>query len=322
MSIKIYPLQFEPILKERIWGGEKLKTVFNKPIVSKITGESWELSTVEGDVSVIAGGELKGKSLTDIINEAPNEILGTEVYKRFGAQFPLLFKYLDAREDLSIQVHPDDELAKERHNSFGKTEMWYVMQADEGARIIVGFKEKSNSAEYLKNLKNKTLLSILDDVKVKKGDAFFLETGTVHAIGAGLLIAEIQQASDNTYRIYDFDRVDAKGCKRELHVDLALEAINYNKVDTYRKYSKEINQSNTIVDCTYFTTNFVPLDGEATIKKTGSSFTVYMCVDGNFELEYDNFKFEYKKGDTILIPAAMDVFILNGKASVLEIYIS
>jgi mannose-6-phosphate isomerase len=320
--MKFYPLQFEPILKERIWGGEKLKTVLHKPITSKITGESWELSTVEGDVSVVANGECKGKTLTDIINEYPNEILGTTVHARFGKQFPLLFKYLDAREDLSIQVHPNDELAKKRHNSFGKTEMWYIMQADEDARIIVGFKENSNANDYLENLKNKTLLSILDDVKVKSGDVFFLETGTVHAIGAGLVVAEIQQTSDITYRLYDFDRVDAEGNTRELHVDLALEAINYNTVKTKKEYSKSINESNTIVDCPYFTTNFIPLEDEISVTKSGKTFTVYMCVEGTFEIEYDNSKLQYKKGDTILIPAAMNTFILNGKASILEIYIS
>lgn len=322
MNTKLYPLQFAPILKERIWGGTKLKTVLNKPILSDITGESWEISTVEGDVSIVANGSLAGKSLNDLINSTPEAILGTEVYKRFGKQFPLLFKYLDAREDLSIQVHPNDELAKKRHNSFGKTEMWYVMQADENAKVIIGFKEKSNANDYLENLKNKTLLSILDDIKVKVGDVFFLETGMVHAIGAGLVIAEIQQTSDITYRLYDFDRVDAGGNQRELHVDLALDAINYDIVDTHKKYSTELNQSNTVVDCPYFTTNFIPLDGEISVDKTGKSFTVFMCVEGSFEIEYEGSKFQYKKGDTVLIPAAMKTFILNGKASVLEIYIS
>lgn len=318
----IYPLQFEPILKERIWGGEKLKTVLGKPIQSSTVGESWELSTVEGDVSVVANGELKGTSLMTLIDESPNEILGTAVYARFGKQFPLLFKYLDAREDLSIQVHPNDALAKERHNSFGKTEMWYIMQADEDARIIVGFKEKSNAEEYVANLKNKTLLSILDDVKVKSGDVFFLETGTVHAIGAGLVVAEIQQTSDITYRIYDFDRVDAQGNGRELHIDLALDAINYDKVDTYKNYSKEPNTSNTVVDCPYFTTNLIPLDGEVKVNKNGETFTVYMCVEGVFELAINGVVYSYKKGDTVLVPAAIQSFVLNGKASVLEIYIS
>jgi len=322
MSLDIYPLQFKPILKERIWGGEKLKTVLNKPIISDRTGESWEISTIDGDVSIVSNGPLAGKSLLDLIDSSPEEILGTEVYKRFGKQFPLLFKYLDAREDLSIQVHPNDELAKKRHNSFGKTEMWYIMQADENARIIVGFKEKSNANEYLENLKNKTLLSILDDIKVKAGDVFFLETGTVHAIGAGLVVAEIQQTSDITYRLYDFDRVDAQGNKRELHLDLALEAINYNTVETRKKYDTALNKINLVVDCPYFTTNFIPLEGKISIHKTGNSFTVFMCVEGNFEMEFGDTKFQYTKGDTILIPAALKTFIINGKASVLEIYIS
>ncbi|HWR93636.1 MAG TPA: type I phosphomannose isomerase catalytic subunit [Flavobacterium sp.] len=320
--MKLYPLQFEPILKERIWGGEKLKTILNKPITSKITGESWEISTVEGDVSVVAKGDLSGKSLNDLIDSNPEELLGTEVYKRFGKQFPLLFKFLDAREDLSIQVHPNDELAKKRHNSFGKTEMWYVMQADKDSELIVGFKKDSNSAEYLENLKNKTLLSILDNIKVKVGDVFFLETGTVHAIGAGMVIAEIQQTSDITYRLYDFDRVDAAGNQRELHVDLALDAINYNKIDTCKNYKKDINQSNSVVDCPYFTTNFIPLEGKIEVSKSGNSFTVYMCVEGEFELEYEGVKNKYIKGDTVLIPASMKSFVIGGKASVLEIYIS
>ncbi|GGF08691.1 type I phosphomannose isomerase catalytic subunit [Flavobacterium limi] len=322
MKSNLYPLQFQPILKERIWGGEKLKTILNKAITSKITGESWELSTVEGDVSIVSDGELKGKSLMDLINDMPDEILGTAVYKRFGKQFPLLFKYLDAREDLSIQVHPNDKLAKERHNSFGKTEMWYVMQADPDSRIIVGFKEDSSKEEYLQHLNDKTLVSILDDVKAKSGDVFFLETGTVHAIGAGLVVAEIQQTSDITYRLYDFDRKDAQGNTRELHVDLALDAINYNKVDTQKKYETKTNASNVIVDCPYFTTNFIPLENAIEVSKSGETFTVYMCIEGSFEIEYDGFKQSYKKGDTVLVPAQINAFVLNGNASILEIYIS
>jgi mannose-6-phosphate isomerase len=322
MNSKIYPLQFEAILKERIWGGEKLQTILNKPITSSITGESWELSTVEGDVSIIANGEYKGKTLTELINEFPNETLGTAVYKRFGNQFPLLFKYLDAREDLSIQVHPNDELAKKRHNSFGKTEMWYIMQADKDSRIIVGFKEDSNATEYVRHLENNTLVSILDDIKVEQGDVFFLETGTVHAIGAGLVVAEIQQTSDITYRLYDFDRKDALGNTRELHIDLALEAINYKKVNSYKEYTKEVNESNTIVDCPYFTTNFIPLENEKAVVNSGLSFVVYMCVEGSFEIEHNTLTYQYTKGDTVLIPAAMQSYNLMGKASILEIYIS
>lgn len=320
--MKIYPLQFQPILKDRIWGGTKLKTYLNKPISSEITGESWEISTVENDVSIIANGFYKGKSLNELINEFPEEVLGTKVYKQFYKQFPLLFKYLDAREDLSIQVHPNDELAKKRHNSFGKTEMWYVMQADDNAKLIVGFKEKSSPEEYLKSLENKTIIDILDIKKVKKGDVFFLATGTVHAIGAGTLIAEIQQTCDITYRIYDFDRVDANGNIRELHVDLALDAINYNVVDAQKNYTKVENEANVMVNCPYFTTNFIPLDGAMKFDRNEDSFSVYMCVEGSFELHYKEEKYDYKTGDTFLIPAKMTGFEIKGKASVLEIYIS
>jgi len=319
--MKLYPLQFEPILKERIWGGTKLKTELGKPIVSNITGESWELSTVKGDVSVVANGELKGKDLNEVIKMDAEGLLGKKVYKQFGKEFPLLFKYLDAREDLSIQVHPNDALAKKRHNSFGKTEMWYVMQADKNARLIVGFKENSNAQEYVKHLEDNTLLSILDSVAVKKGDVFFLETGTVHAIGAGLVVAEIQQTSDITYRIYDFDRVDADGNKRELHVDLALEAINYNKVEAKKNYLKKGNVANVMVDCQYFTTGFIPLEGTTEMHKDGNSFTVYMCTEGAFDIKIEGAQYSYRKGDTVLVPASVKEFLLSGTDYVLEIYI-
>lgn len=320
--MNFYPIQFEPIFKERIWGGTKLKTYLNKPIDAENIGESWEISTVENSVSSISNGVFKGKTLLEVINEFPEEILGTEVFKRFGKQFPLLFKYLDASEDLSIQVHPNDELATKRHNSFGKTEMWYVMQADEKARLIVGFKENSSQEIYLKNLKNKTLLDILDTKKVEKGDVFFLETGTIHAIGAGTLIAEIQQTSDITYRLYDFDRIDANGNTRELHVDLALDAINYDLVEAEKQYSKVKNTSNEIINCPYFTTNNIPLDGKMDISSNNQSFKVYMCMEGNFDLMYNNQIYSYKTGDTVLIPAILTDFQLNGKAILLEIYIS
>lgn len=320
--MKLYPLQFEPILKERIWGGTKLKTELNKPITSDITGESWEISTVENDISILANGSLKGKSLNELISEFPEAVLGTKVYAQFGKQFPLLFKYLDAREDLSIQVHPNDELAKKHHNSFGKTEMWYVMQADTDSRLIVGFKEKSSPQEFIQNLNNKTLLNILDTKKVEQGDVFMLNTGTIHAIGAGIVIAEIQQTSDITYRVYDFDRVDANGNKRELHIDLALEALNYEKIEAQRFYFKTENISNEIVNCQNFTTTIIPLDGHIKVANNKQSFTVYMCVDGSFELSLDTETFLYQKGDTVLIPAALTDFQLSGKASILEIYIS
>jgi mannose-6-phosphate isomerase len=220
MSMELYPLIFNPILQDRIWGGTKLKTYLGKQnLPSDTTGESWELSAVDGNVSVVANGAYAGKPLTELLQKYPQEILGAKVHGQFGEKFPLLFKFLDAKEDLSIQVHPNDELAKKRHNSFGKTEMWYVMQADEGSRIVIGFKERSGPEEYLEHLNNKNLVEILNEVKVNKGDVFFLETGTIHALGGGIMVAEIQQTSDITYRVYDWDRTDAQGKSRELHTE-------------------------------------------------------------------------------------------------------
>lgn len=321
--MELYPLIFEPILKDRIWGGTKLQTYLGKTnLPTATTGESWELSAVQGDVSVVKNGQYKNKALTALLEEFPKEILGSKLHEQFGVQFPLLFKFLDAQDDLSIQVHPNDELAKKRHNSFGKTEMWYVMQANPGAKIIVGFKEKSSPEEYLKHLKDKDLITILNQVEVKKGDVFFLETGTIHAIGAGIVIAEIQQTSDITYRIYDWDRVDAQGKSRELHVEQALDAMNYNVTDTKKHYTKDENKSNIMVDCPYFTTNFLPLNGEVEVSKDGNSFTVYICTEGEYTIKAGNKTYTFKKGDTVLIPAALKEYNLEGKATILEIYIS
>ena len=323
MATALYPLVFKPILKDRIWGGTKLKSLLHKDIPTATTGESWEISTVPGDASIVANGVLAGKSIHELISEYPREVLGKKVHEKFGIEFPLLFKFLDAKEDLSIQLHPNDALAKKRHNSFGKTEMWYVMQADLDARIIVGFKEPSSADEYLIHLENKTLPKILKEIPVKQGDVFFLETGTIHAIGAGIVIAEIQQTSDITYRIYDWDRVDDAGNSRELHIDLALEAITYEVVNAKKRYSKEPNKANLAVDCAYFTTNIIPLDGAMKCHKNGDSFTVFVCTDGEFVFQKDTLEsYSFQKGDTVLVPASITDFKLVGKATLLEIYIS
>ena len=319
--MKFYPITFYPIIKERIWGGTKLNTYLNKKVEIDNAGESWEISTVYNDVSIANDGFFDGKNLNEIIELYPEEILGKKVLDIYGLEFPLLFKFLDAHQDLSIQLHPNDELAKRRHNSFGKTEMWYVMQADKDARIVVGFKEESNKKEYLKHLENNSLVTILNEIPVKKGDVFLLETGTIHAIGAGIIIAEIQQTSDVTYRIYDWDRVDANGNRRELHTKLALEAINYNKVNSKINYSKTVNKNNSVIENAYFTTNIIPLEGEYFWKKTKEAFTVFMCTEGTFTVTIDNAVFEYKKGDTVLIPAVIKELLLNGNATVLEISI-
>ncbi len=319
--MKFYPLTFTPILKDRIWGGNKLKTYLNKPIVSETTGESWEISTVPGDISVVATGVFKGKNINEIIDLYPQEILGKSVMARFGKQFPLLFKFIDAKEDLSIQLHPNDALAKERHNSFGKTEMWYVMQADESARLVVGFKNNSNQEEYLEHLQNKNLVTLLNETQVKKGDVFFLETGTIHAIGAGVMVAEIQQTSDVTYRIFDWDRVDASGEGRELHTDLAVDAINYNATQSKIEYNEEANKSTSVVDCSFFKTNIIALQDRFIWKKTKEAFTVFMCTNGQFEMVVNGEILRFRMGDTILIPACIENLTVKGKATLLEISI-
>ena len=320
-AFKSYPIQFQPILKERIWGGSKLQSL-GKELSHDNIGESWEISMIDTDINIVTNGIYKAKSLAELIDLYPNEILGTKVYQKYGKQFPLLFKFLDAKTDLSIQLHPNDELAKKRHNSFGKTEMWYVMQADDNARIILGFKEDSSPEEYLDHLKNKTLPSVLQEYYVKKGDVFFIETGTIHAIGGGILLAEIQQTSDITYRVYDWDRVDDNGNERELHVDLALDAIDYNKKDPKIEYIKINDDSVKLVDCPFFTTNIVSLTSSYQITKNNDCFLVYICTEGNAVLVTNDERFEIKQGETILVPAQLNNFALQGNATLLEVFIN
>ncbi len=318
----MYPIKFNPILKERLWGGTKLKTLFNKPIETDITGESWEVSAVKGDISVVANGEFAGKSLQDLINHYPNELLGKHVYEKFGADFPILIKFIDAREDLSIQVHPNDALAKERHNSFGKTEMWYVMQADKGAELIVGFNKNVTKEEYQQHLDNGTLTDIMNYEKVTEGDTFFINTGKVHAIGGGIIIAEIQQTSDITYRVYDFNRKDKNGNLRELHTEQALDAIDYEKKDDFKvSYSKSENTTNEMVNCPYFITNYLKLSSDFE-KEIGSddSFHIYMCVKGSGTVSDGKTELFVNQGETVLFPAVCDkLYVKTSAMELLEV---
>ena len=319
----LYPLKFQPILKEKIWGGQKLKTILNKDSDSPKTGESWEISDVEGDASVVINGKLKGQSLKHLLETYKSGLIGAKNYNVFGNKFPLLIKFIDAKEDLSIQLHPNDELAKKRHNSFGKTEMWYVMQADKDAKLIVGFNQKMTSETYLKNLEDKTLPEILNFDTVKEGDTYFIEVGRVHAIGAGVMLAEIQQTSDITYRVYDWDRVDDNGNERELHNDLAIDAFNFDMENNFRVgYSKEDNKSNKMVSCPYFTTNFIHLEGKTEKQNSIDSFIIYICVDGIVDIQFAKGVETISKGETILIPAALkDFSLISNKAKLLEVYV-
>ncbi|WP_281543326.1 type I phosphomannose isomerase catalytic subunit [Maribacter aestuarii] len=320
----MYPIKFRPILKERLWGGTKLKEVLGKPIDSDITGESWEISTVKGDISSVANGVYENKSLQDLINEYPEELLGKSVVDRFGREFPILIKFIDAKQDLSIQLHPNDALAKERHNSFGKTEMWYIMDADPEAELIVGFNRDVTKDEYAESLTENRLLDLLNYEKVKEGDTFFINTGKIHAIGAGVLLAEIQQTSDVTYRVFDFNRKDKDGNLRELHTELALDAIDYEKKDDFKvDYAVGKNTANEMVDCPYFKTNFLHLTNnlEQDITKR-DSFTIYMCVGGSARIQTGDAEESIQKGETVLIPATTNSVRINtSNAKLLEVTI-
>ena len=322
--MKLYPLQFTPLYKYRIWGGEKLKTELNKQYTEENIGESWEISDVSGDETVVAEGPLKGKTLRNLIRDFKGDFVGNTVYEKFGEEFPLLIKFIDAKTPLSIQVHPSNEIAKERHNSFGKNEMWYVMQADKGAELIVGFDKEISTYDYKTHLKNNAILNVMHHENVQKGDTFYIPTGRVHAIGAGVLLAEIQQTSDITYRIYDYDRVDSKtGAKRELHNDLAIDVIDYKVYDHYKtNYRLEKNVSNKLVHSPYFKTNI--LDINTTVIKEYSdidSFVIYMCVEGTVEVIYRGETYTVNNGETLLVPAALNTIALKaGNAKVLEVY--
>ncbi len=319
--MNLYPLKFNPILKERLWGGTKLKEVLGKNIESDITGESWELSAVEGDISIVANGNLSGTSLQEIIDGHSIDLLGKSVVQRFGKNFPILIKFIDAKQDLSIQLHPNDELAKKRHNSFGKTEMWYVMDADEGANLIVGFNKDVTKEEYSSSLENDTLLNLLNYESVKEGDTFFINTGKIHAIGAGVLLAEIQQTSDVTYRVFDFNRRGKDGNLRELHTEMALDAMDYTKKDDFKVAYGNQRAVNDMVDCPYFKTNYIHLteNFNQDISKR-DSFTIYMCVGGSAEISTNTGSVRIQKGETVLIPAnSREVEIHTSETKLLEV---
>ena len=307
----LYPLKFEPIFKEKIWGGNKIKDVLGKDFSPLSNcGESWEISGVKGDISKVAEGPLAGQLLTELISNYQGKLLGERVYNKFGDEFPLLIKFIDAQDDLSIQVHPDDTLAKKRHNSFGKTEMWYIIQADEGSTLISGFNRPINKEEYLQHFKDGSLMEILNQENVQADDVFFLPAGRVHTIGKGLLLAEIQQTSDITYRIYDFDRRDAAGNLRELHVEQAVDAIDYYHYGEYKtKYKDHEDTANEIVTSPYFVTNKLDLSSKTARDHHGlDSFVILIALEGKATLHYENQSTTLKMGESILIPATIPGF--------------
>ena len=321
----LYPLKFEPILKVKIWGGTKLKKLFNKITDSDKLGESWEISGFETEESVVKNGFLAGNTLSELIEIYMGELVGDKIFDEFGLTFPLLFKLIDANENLSIQVHPGDEVAAERHNSYGKTEMWYVIDADPGAELIIGFTHDCSHDEYLIALENNIVENLLQKVPVKKGDVLYIPAGLVHAIGKGIVVAEIQQSSDITYRIYDYNRTDDQGNERELHTDLALDVINFDaSKNPTTHYNAHLNDIIPLVRCDYFTTNMLQIDTNLTRNYSAiNSFVVYMCLEGNFVIETNGEKTIVNKGETILIPASTDELHLipDNNVTLLEVYI-
>ncbi len=321
----LYPLKFKPILKDKIWGGNKLHTLLNKSKASDKCGESWEISGVQNEISVVTNGKLKNNNLQELIDIYMGDLVGDKVYEKFGIEFPLLIKFIDANDVLSIQVHPDNDLAKERHNAYGKTEMWYIIEAEKNSELISGFNKKTSKKEYTANLNNNTLKNILNHEKVNKNDVFYIPSGRVHAIGSGILLAEIQQTSDVTYRIYDWNRKDDNGNLRELHTDMAIDAIDYNFYDSYKTdYCIKNDKTSKIIHCEYFNTNIIDLS--KSLEKDYNlidSFVIYMCIEGSFSINYSNSNIKVDKGETILIPAVLKNISLETteQTKILEVYI-
>lgn len=323
----LYPLKFTHIYKDKIWGGTKFRSILGRNDVKTDTcGESWEISAVQDNISVVSNGFLKGNSLQEIIEVYMDEIVGQKVYEKFGIEFPLLIKFLDTKDVLSVQVHPDDKTAKERHKAYGKTEMWYVMDADSDAQLILGFENKCSKRQFVEAVKNQSVETLLHKELARKGDVFFLPAGRVHALGTGLLVAEIQQTSDVTYRIFDWNRVDAQGKSRELHVDLAVDVIDYDaQVDGKISYAAKNNATTDLVSCDYFTTNLIQFDCPVVKDYYAiDSFVIYMCLDGSATINFGgDYEEQITKGETVLIPAALHELTLTpkGKTQILEVYI-
>lgn len=310
----MYPLKFEPILKQTIWGGDKIVPFKHLNSDLKGVGESWEISGVENNESVVANGADKGRTLTEMVRIYREELVGEANYARFGTKFPLLIKFIDAKQDLSIQVHPNDEQARKRHNSLGKTEMWYVVNADKNAKLRSGFSEQITPKEYKERVQNNTITDVLQEYEVHPGDVFFLPAGRIHSIGAGSFIAEIQETSDITYRIYDFNRKDANGKTRELHTELAKDVINYEVLDDYRtKYEAVKNEPVELVACPYFTTSVYDMTEEISCDYSElDSFVIFICMEGSCTLkDNEDNVIEIQAGETILLPATTQTVTLT-----------
>ncbi|MFN8210344.1 MAG: type I phosphomannose isomerase catalytic subunit [Bacteroidales bacterium] len=324
---EIYPLKFEPILVEKIWGGTSLASRWGKTAGhDRKIGESWEISGVPGNISVVSNGFLAGNNLQELIEVYMGDITGEAVFEKFGSEFPLLIKLIEARDDLSIQVHPGDEMARERHKTNGKTEMWYILESDNGAKIYSGFSKPVTKSEYLEAVANGTLEELMNAEISKPGDVFFTPSGRIHAIGSGNILAEIQQSSDVTYRIFDWNRKNPDGTARELHTELATDAIDYNAFgNSVTRKEPVMDGTVNLVSCDYFVTNFLqfsnPLQKDYNLF---DSFVIFICTGGEFSIHWEKGTEVVKKGETVLLPAMLPDVILEPRpeARVLEVFIN
>lgn len=325
----LYPIKFKPRIKERIWGGQAILNKKGKAAgrlaKDKLYGESWDLSSVKGDISVVANGFLKGNNLEEIIDVYMGELVGEQIFEQYGLEFPLLIKYLDCNDKLSVQVHPDDALALERHGSFGKTEAWYVVDCKPGASIYLGFKDLNlTREEYIAAVAESRLEELLNKVEVKPGDVFFIPAGTVHALGAGLEVVEVQQTSDVTYRIYDWDRVDAEGKSRELHTSLAVDAIDFESDAEllHREYNLAKGGDAKVIECNYFTMTLHDVTGVKELDRSSlDSFVVFIALNGSVRIVADGNEETLAEGEVILIPAEVNDITIEGDAKLMEVYI-
>ena len=316
-------INFEPLLKQTLWGGSKIIPFKHLDAQLENVGESWEISGVSGNETIVANGQYKGMSLNQLVRELKGSLVGEENYQRFGDEFPLLIKFIDACQDLSIQVHPTDEIAHRQGKSRGKTEMWYTLESAPGAQLYNGLKQQITPEQYKEMVADDTITDALARYEVKEGDVFFIPAGRIHAIGAGCFVAEIQQTSDVTYRIYDFKRKDKNGNYRELHTQLASESIDYTVLDNYRTdYEPVKNEGTQVVTCPYFTTAVYDLDEPMTLDYSElDSFVILIAVKGGGQLISEGEGMSFQMGDTVLLPATTKEVKVEGTVKFLETYV-
>lgn len=326
--MQLYPFLFEPNLHTVVWGGHLLRPYKGlEPSVEPI-GESWEVSTVPTSISIVANGVWKGKDLISVINEQTEAILGKKVNEKYQGKLPLLVKFIDAKRDLSIQVHPNDEMAMREHGKMGKSEMWYIIKAEPGAHLYAGFKQEITPYEYQKRIEDGSITEVLADHKVKAGDVFYLPAGRVHAICGGIMLAEVQQSSDVTYRIFDYNRPGMDGKPRELHTELAAKALNFHVEENYRtEYDDKADKAVQIIDSPYFDVRVMEINKpkHRDLRKY-DSFVISMCIEGDCKIHVRSTddEIELKAGNSTLIPAVIadyDVYPQHGKSIILDAFI-